>query len=69
MTEIITPEIINEVAQDPDVQAALIPLLPKEQQTPEGLLDNLRSAQFLQGLNVLTAVRLMCEYRQHVVGR
>eukprot|EP00831_Metopus_contortus_P078650 TRINITY_DN7652_c0_g1_i4.p1 TRINITY_DN7652_c0_g1~~TRINITY_DN7652_c0_g1_i4.p1 ORF type:complete len:129 (-),score=26.00 TRINITY_DN7652_c0_g1_i4:178-564(-) len=33
----------------------LIPFLPPEQQTTEGLIENLRSAQFLQGLNSLTA--------------
>ena len=69
LSEIITPEVINEVAKDPEFQAALIPLLPSEQQTPEGLLENLRSAQFLQGLNALTAVSYNKEYRQHVVDK
>ena len=50
--------MITEVAKDPEFQAALIPHLPKEQQTPEGLLENLRSAQFLQGLHALTAVEV-----------
>ena len=55
MSSIITPEVISEVAKDPECQAALIPHLPKDQQTPEGLLENLRSAQFLQALHSLTA--------------
>jgi len=58
LTAIITPDVINEIAADPEAQKVLIPLLPKDQQTPEGLLENLRSAQFLQGLNALTAVFL-----------
>ena len=56
MTAIITPESINEIASDPECQKVLIPLLPKEQQNAEGLLENLRSPQFLQGLNALTVV-------------
>lgn len=57
LTDIITPDVVNEISVDPEFQAALIPLLPEGQQTPEGLLENLRSAQFLQGLNALTSVR------------
>lgn len=69
MAEIITPEVINEIIQDSDFQTALIPLLPAGQQTPEGLVDNLRSAQFLQGLNALTSVIQLGYYRQLIVGK
>ena len=45
--------IKSTVAEDPEYRDALIPLLPDDQQTPEGLRENLKSPQFLQALETL----------------
>ncbi len=53
LSEVLNSKFTDTVAEDPEYREALIPLLPDDQQTPEGLRENLKSPQFLQALETL----------------
>jgi len=54
LDEILTNEELRKIAEDPEYQELLIPLLPEGQSTPGDLRTNLLSPQLRQALRVLS---------------
>lgn len=53
LNEIVNPDIIKEVENNPLYEKALMEFLPKEQQSREGFIETLHSPQFIQALECL----------------
>lgn len=54
LDKILTSEFLDSISQDPDLEEALVPLLPEGQNSVHFLRENLLSPQFKQALKVIS---------------